>query len=66
VRVPKACDEGENGENRVAGSAIVGELILTPACASLEVALHLVEPDVDSVGEDEVPQMLRKNGRIHT
>ena len=50
--------EGENGENRVAGSAIVGELALTPAFDllphRLEVALHHAEPDVDGVGEDEV------------
>ena len=49
--------EGENGENRVAGSAIVGELALTPAFDllphRLEVGLHPAEPDVDGVGKDE-------------
>ena len=50
--------EGENGEHRVAESAIVGELALTPAfdllLHRLEVALHPAEPDVGGVGEDEM------------
>ena len=50
--------EGENGENRVVGSAIVGELAPTPAFDllphPLEVALHPAERDVDGIGEDEV------------
>ena len=50
--------EGENGENRVAGWATVGELALTRAFDllpyGLEIALHPAEPDVDGVGEDEV------------
>jgi len=50
--------EGENGENRVPGSAIVGELAPAPAFNllphRLEVAPHPGEPNVDGVGEDEV------------
>ena len=58
MKALKACDEGENGGDRVAGSAIVGELALAPAFDLLPHRLELrcILPSQMSmgVGEDEV------------
>jgi hypothetical protein len=68
VKALKACDEGENGENRVARSVLVDELALTPAFDllphRLEVALHPAEPDVKGVGEDKGLWMFGEHGRV--
>ena len=58
--------EGENGENRVAGSAIVGELTLTPAFDLLphRLELHRILPSQMSMASarTEVIECLASTG----